>query len=179
MDMPIPIPHPQFWRRFLAATKLPDAADRYAGTVTLHDSMAALDSDVEMILSGSKTATSALLAEYHATRQAHPRLGGLSILVDEDGTPFAVIETIEVVVERFSEVDDAFARAHGAGQSLKSWRRHCRSAFAARARELGAPFGEETELVCQRFRLVYTSPEAAAHSQQTAGASYDAGENGT
>jgi uncharacterized protein YhfF len=156
-----PIPHPNFWRNFLAATDISDATSRLYGTTTADDSMAAADEAVQQILSGDKTASSALLAEYQATNRPAPQVGSLSILVGEDGSPVAVVETTAVSIERFCDVDDQFARAHGPGQSLKSWRRQCRSAFAARARSMGTPFGEESELICHRFRVVYAAPGAA------------------
>jgi uncharacterized protein YhfF len=156
-----PIPHPNFWRNFLAATDISDANSRLYGTTTADDSMAAADEAVQQILSGDKTASSALLAEYRATNRPAPQVGDLGILVDEDGSPVAVVETTSVSIERFCDVDDQFARAHGPGQSLKSWRRQCRSAFAARARSMGTPFGEDSELICHRFRVVYVAPGAA------------------
>jgi uncharacterized protein YhfF len=153
MDMAIP--HPKFWRRFLATTDIADADARFHDLTTADESMAGSDDAVQQILSGDKTASSALLAEYQATNKPLPRSLGLSILVDDDQTPVAVLETVEVTIARFCDVDDLFARKHGVGQSLKSWRRQCRAAFAARARVLGSPFGEESELICHRFRVVF------------------------
>jgi uncharacterized protein YhfF len=157
-----PIPHPDFWRRFRAKNPIADADARFYDTVHGDDSMAVPGDGVDMILSGDKTASSALLADYRASGRGLPRQFDLSILLDSEDRPVAVIETVEIVVERFAEIDDSFARAHGGGQSLKSWRRQCRAAFAPRARQLGTPFGEETELVCHRFRVVYVPRDDAA-----------------
>ena len=156
-----PVPHPHFWKQFLDATATDptDAQSRFYGTLHPGDSMAGFDDSVELVLSGDKTASSALLAEYTAAGRRPPEPSALSIVLDQDGAPVAVIETLAVAIERFAEVDDAFARAHGDGQTLKSWRRHCRAACAARARALGAPFGESTELFCHRFRVVF-APES-------------------
>jgi uncharacterized protein YhfF len=174
--MEVAIPHRAFWRRFRADTGIADADARFAGTLEVPETMGGLDGDLELVLSGDKTASSALLADYREAGIALPKVFGLTILVDPAGNPCGVIETLELTVERFSEIDDSFARAHGAGQSLKSWRRQCRSAFAARARALGAPFGEDTEMVCHRYRLVYTPRgDAGAHGHADAVAAGDCG----
>jgi uncharacterized protein YhfF len=149
------IPYPEFWREFLATTNIQDADTRFHDVTHADDSMASMADAVQQILSGDKTAGSALLADYEATGREPPPRRGLSILVDESDSPIAVLETLESTITRFSDVDDAFARAHGQGQSLKSWRRQCRAAFAARARALGTPFGEDSLLVCHRFRVVF------------------------
>jgi uncharacterized protein YhfF len=149
------IPFPEFWREFLATTGIQDANARFHDVTHADDSMASMTDAVQQILSGDKTAGSALLADYEATGRVPPPRRGLSILLDGSDAPVAVLETMEAIIAPFADMDDAFARAHGPGQSLKSWRRQCRAAFAARARALGTPFGEDSLLVCHRFRVVF------------------------
>jgi uncharacterized protein YhfF len=175
--MEMPIAHRSFWRRFVSATNTTDADTRYAGSFDDINSQELTPDELEQILGGSKTASSGLLAEFRASGRRLPREHDLTILLDEAGRPVAVIETLELTIEKFAEVDDSFARAHGAGQSLKSWRRHCRASFAARARTLGAPFGEDTELVCHRFRVVFD--DTAGEGDGAAMLACNIGENGT
>ncbi len=175
--MEMPISHRRFWRRFVAETDIVDADARYAGSFDDINSQELTPDELEQIRTGDKTASSGLLAEFRASGRRLPREHDLTVLLDEAGTPMSVIETLELIIEKFADVDDSFARAHGEGQSLKSWRRHCRASFAARARALGAPFGEDTELVCHRFRVVFD--EAAGPADDAGALTCDIGAHGT
>ena len=156
-------PHVDFWKRFVAVTDVPDAAARSFHVLRIGEGRASADEAAALIVSGAKTATTSLKLDYELSGDSLPTVGMLSIVEDGAGRPVAVIETTEVVVERFSEIDDAFARSYGEwGGSLKSWRRQCRANYAARCRNLGRPFGEDTELVCERFRLVFRAAAGVA-----------------
>jgi uncharacterized protein YhfF len=116
---------------------------------------------VRAILDGEKTATASLLLEYELDpSEALPTVGERSAVVDSDGSPVAVIETIEVRIVRFSEIDGAFARDEGEGfETVEDWRRaHVRFWEGA---EMRAALGrtdfrveDDTPVVAERFRLV-------------------------
>jgi uncharacterized protein YhfF len=160
------VPHHEFWRRFVAQADIPDAAQRFFNVLRIGDSKASADEAAELILSGAKTATTSLKLDYDVNSETLPEEGMLSIVEDGSGRPVAVIETTEVMVERFCEIDDAFARSYGEwGGSLKSWRRQCRANYAPRCRSLGQPFSEDTELVLERFRLVFRPSAASVGSR--------------
>ena len=106
---------------------------------------------VELILSGEKTAGAGLVLDYEAEREKIPEAGDLSVLLDYDDNAVAVLETTEVRVVRAADVDEQFARDEGEGfESVADWREAHERFFEA------YPFDDDTQVVCERFRLVRT-----------------------
>jgi uncharacterized protein YhfF len=154
--------HQEFWKKFVAQSAVPDAAEKYFNTRRVGDTKAAGDEAAQLVLSGAKTAASSLRMVYEIAGEPLPEKGSLSIFEDGSGRPVAVIETTDVVIDKFFEIDDAFVRAYGEwGGSLKSWRRQCRAHYSPICRSLGRPFSEETEMVLERFRVVFKMAAAS------------------
>lgn len=79
---------------------------------------------VSLILSGAKTATASLLADYTETGEPLPRIGDRSVLVDSDNRPVAVLATTDVDVLGIGDVTDRQAADEGEGFSnAVEWRR--------------------------------------------------------
>jgi uncharacterized protein YhfF len=79
-----------------------------------------------------------------------PVLGERSLVLDGSGRPACIIETTEVTIRRFDEVDGAFAHEEGEGnRTLESWRRNHEIFF----RRNGV-FSEDMLLYCERFHVV-------------------------
>ena len=118
------------------------------------------DQLVAAILSGSKTTTTALMADYEHEREPLPHPGLREAVVDSAGDRVAVIETTAVRVVRLAEVDLAHALGEGEGYgSVAEWRagheRFWHSAEMRRA--LGDPaftVGDDTLVVASEFRLI-------------------------
>jgi uncharacterized protein YhfF len=89
-----------------------------------------------------------------------PVVGERTAVVDSQGRRVAVIETTEMSVVPFADVDLDFARDEGEGfESVADWRRaHIRFWQSAELRaELGDPdfrVRDDTLVVAERFRLV-------------------------
>jgi uncharacterized protein YhfF len=72
------------------------------------------------------------------------------VMLDGSGRPRAILETVELTLRRFNEVDAAFAYDEGEGdRSLVHWRRAHRQYF-----ERQGQFDEAMLLNCKRFRVV-------------------------
>ena len=109
-----------------------------------------------LVLSGRKRATAGAVPDLQATDEPIPTPGSLSIVVDGRGQPACVIRTEAVDVRPFREVDADFAAAEGEGDgTLTSWRRDHAAFFARRAEAVGFRFDEDTQVVCERFALIY------------------------
>jgi len=74
------------------------------------DSPALADELAGLVLAGTKTATC-----WAASDGQQTEIGKRMILVSGSGRPLAIIETVELVRRRFSEVDVAFAHDEGEG----------------------------------------------------------------
>ena len=78
------------------------------------------------------------------------------MILDGNDEPLCIIETTEVEVRRFDEVDGRFAYEEGEGdRSLEYWRREHRRFFARTLPGIGRRFSEDMPLVCERFRVIY------------------------
>ncbi len=102
------------------------------------------------MLSGEKTATSSLAADYPVP----PRPGDHAVVTELDGTPRAAIEYLSVDGMRFGEADEAFARAEGDG-TLANWQAIHRRFYGTRCAAHGLVLDDGTELLRIFFRRVY------------------------
>jgi uncharacterized protein YhfF len=112
---------------------------------------------LDLVLAGTKTATAGLV--WGADEAGTPKPGGYSLITDFAGTPHCVLQTMEVRVLPFDQVDPAFAYDEGEGdRSLAFWRDAHWSYFGRRCAELGRQPAPDMPVFCERFRLVYPGP---------------------
>ncbi|MBI9000272.1 ASCH domain-containing protein [Corynebacterium sp. CCM 8864] len=119
------------------------------------------DALIAAILRGDKTATSTLLRE-HEAEGTDPRalVDTREVVVDSDDRPVCVIETTDVAIRPFGDVDDEFARAEGEGYTTaREWASaHRKFWHSTEYREaIDDPhftISEDTPVVCARFRVV-------------------------
>jgi uncharacterized protein YhfF len=117
------------------------------------------DQLVAAIVTGSKTTTTGLVADYEIENEPLPRPGLRQAVADSAGNLAAVIETTAVRVLRLGDVDLAHALGEGEGYtSVPEWRAgHERFWHSAEMRQaLGDPdftVDDDTLVVAQTFRL--------------------------
>jgi uncharacterized protein YhfF len=118
------------------------------------------DQLVAAILSGSKTTTTGLLADYEHESEPLPRPGLREAVVDSAGDRVAVIETTGVRVVRLGDVDLAHAVGEGEGySSVAEWRagheRFWHSAeMRAALKDPQFAVNDDTLVVARSFRLL-------------------------
>ena len=109
------------------------------------DNPALADELSVLVLSGVKTATCWAAADGRSKE-----VGKRMAMLDGSGVARAVLETVELSLKRFDEVDATFAFDEGEGdRSLTFWRNAHRSYFDRRGQ-----FAEDMLLCCERFRVV-------------------------
>ena len=130
---------------------LDEARARYpdAETFTFGDSEDLCVQLLALVRAGKKTATCGALRDFQADGEAMPVVGRRDIALNWDGSPALVIETCEVTLRRFREMDEAFALDEGENEDLAGWQRDHRAYF-----ERNGGWSEDMELVCERFRMV-------------------------
>ena len=153
-----------FWNLARFHAKL-NAAPTYFGPTTLEvvpppawsfgASAEHADELLRLVLDGTKTATASALWDYEADGEALPETGSLSIILDGVGHPHALIETTDVTVTPFDEVDDEHAWLEGEGdRSLTHWRDVHERFFTEHAGH-DRGFAADMPIVLERFRVVY------------------------
>lgn len=116
----------------------------------------------ELVLRGTKAATASLLWEYGTASRRAPQTGDLSVVTDWPGAPLCVIETTDVDVRAFEDVDAEFAAAEGEGDlSLDFWRDVHWSYFGRVCQQLGRERTLKMPVVCERFRVIFVSDGAS------------------
>jgi uncharacterized protein YhfF len=146
-----------FWQAYLES--LPAESERPAAPDSVWyfaDNQATADELGELVMTGIKTATCSSLWVYEAEGEAPPAVGELSVVTNWAGDPLCVIETTEVQIRPFNEVDAQFAYDEGEGdRSLAYWRRVHTEFFTRELAEIGREPSESMPLVCERFRKVF------------------------
>lgn len=146
-----------YWEQFLASLPT-DSPYRGRGFIAegWGDGPEMADELGALIAQGAKTATCSSVWEWEAEGQTPPGLGTLTVVLDGKGDPLCIVETVEVAVRRYNEVDADFARAEGEGDlSLAYWRDAHKRFFTRTMARIGREFSEEMPLVCERFRIIY------------------------
>jgi len=114
-------------------------------TFSFGDSPELADALSSLVLAGIKRATC-----WPVTEGQQTRVGKKMVVLNGWGTPVALVETVELTVRRFDQVDGAFAFDEGEGdRTLEYWREAHRRYFTRRA-----SFAPDMLLWCERFRVV-------------------------
>lgn len=109
-----------------------------------------------LVRKGIKTATCSLLWEYEYDGDVIPEVGELSIILGGNGEPICLIETTEVQLRPYDQVDAQFAYDEGEGdRSLAYWRQAHWRFFSKVCDRIGREPEDSMPLVCERFRVKY------------------------
>ncbi len=146
-----------YWQAYLETLPAdsPVRAERYVAewfgdNPDLANELAAL------IVSGQKTATCSALWEWEAEGDPLPTVGLKTVLLNGNEEPVCIIETTEVTIKPYNQVDAQFAYDEGEGdRSLAYWREGHWRFFSRSLAQIGREPAEDMPLVCERFRVVY------------------------
>lgn len=151
----------RFWQAYLATLPPGDEPPPQPEAWSFGDHPALADELAALVLAGIKTATSSALWEHEADGEPLPQIGSLSIIQDGTGLPLAVIETVEVQIKPYDQVDADFAAAEGEDdRSLAAWREEHRRYFTRTLAAIGRQFDATMPLVCERLRVIYRRSDA-------------------
>ena len=140
------------WKSMLEAA-FPGEEHRYFLPMSIGGTPAVADSGAAAILDGSKVATSSPCWDYPDGQI--PFVGALSILLDGQARPCAIVETRRVEIIPFGAVDDDFARAYGEGdRTLAWWRSEIGEWYRTSAARHAEEFSDETPIICEWIAVV-------------------------
>lgn len=153
-------PIQRFWTGFIAQQELDPTARLYE-VFHFDDCESNANELGELVVAGTKQATASLVWTYDVQGKPRPEPGHLSIVTNWQGEPLCVIETTRVDVVPFNEVSEEFAAVEGEGDgSLRHWLAAHKSYFARECERLNRKASEDMPVMCERFKVVYLSPEA-------------------
>lgn len=146
-----------FFREYLAT--LPPEHPHHSHTFSawgFGDSSAMADELGALVVNGTKTATSSLVWEYEFDDERLPQVGDLGVVLDGHDQPIALIETIEVRIIPFNQVEEAFAYDEGEDtRTLAQWREGHWRFFHRVCQRIGREVDETMPILCERFRVIY------------------------
>ena len=154
----------ELWDEFLASgsDEASAAAGALYGSWAFGDSPDLADRLLELVIAGPKRATCESLDVYRSRGDAVPVVAEYSVVCDGTGAARCVLQTTEVRILAFEDVEAAFAADEGEGdRSLASWREDHMAYFQRELAGLGLSASPRMLLVCERFRLLYTAPSVA------------------
>jgi len=143
-----------YWETFLQATKR-DYDTKYYAVFSFGNTEELATECLELVLSGTKTATSSALPAYINNNEAQPRKNDLSIVTDWAGAPQCVIETTAVTEIKFSDMTYAICKREGEHDDLLSWQRDHRTFFIADGARSGYEFTEDMPILFEDFKVIY------------------------
>ncbi len=147
-----------FWNTFITSSgKAPEINQYSVKTEAFGNSEEMADDLLNLILLKKKTATSTALWDYEYENEDPPKIGDYTIILNGQGVPKAIIQTIKIDIMPFNEVSEAFAYKEGEGdQSLDFWRKVHEDFFRFVCDDIGKSFSEDMPVVCEEFKLVYS-----------------------
>jgi uncharacterized protein YhfF len=114
-------------------------------TFSFGDSPALAEELAALVLDGRKRATC-----WAASDGLLTEVGKRMVMLDGEGRPRAVIETVELTQRRFNEMNAQFAFDEGEGdRTLEFWEQAHRRYFTRKGQ-----FADDMLLWCERFRVV-------------------------
>jgi len=147
----------RYWRSYLATLSSGSlvrdeeyTAERFGDSPEMADRLGGL------ILSRAKTATCSALWEYETEGELIAGVGQKTVILDGNDEPLCIIETAEVEIRPYDEVDARFAHDEGEGdRSLEYWREAHWNFFSRTLPRIGREPAPGMPLVCERFRVVH------------------------
>jgi len=114
------------------------------------------DELAELVLTGTKRATTSLYESYIFEKEPIPKVGDYSIITDWEGKAKCIIQTTAINICPFKDVTEAFARREGEGdKSLDYWRDVHRHFFSLECDDMSKTFSEDMLVICEEFEVVY------------------------
>jgi uncharacterized protein YhfF len=146
-----------YWQKFLST--LPNDSPYHSRSYIAEgwgDGPEMADELGTLIAQGTKTGTCSTVWEWEAEDKPIPQVGLITIVLDGGGQPLCIVETVEVTLRNYNEVDADFARSEGEGDlSLEYWREAHRNFFSRSLAKIGREFSEDMPLVCELFKMIY------------------------
>ena len=116
----------------------------------------AQDKLAQLTLQGTKTATASSYPVYKAENEPVPSVGDYSIILDSQNQAVCIIQTTQIDIVPFYQVDEEQAYLEGEGdRTLTYWREVHRTFFESEMQSIHQKFTEDMLVVCERFKIVY------------------------
>jgi len=146
-----------YWSNYLRSLPEQDHHKTYYEAFSFGTTPQAADNLLALVLQGTKTATSMSLWELEQQGNTLWNVGDEHIVLDGAGNPRCIIQTTELRIIPFQDVDAQFAYDYGEGdKTLAWWRKEMWNYYVEDSQRLGKQAREDMPLICERFKVVYS-----------------------
>lgn len=146
-----------YWSTYLRSLPEQDRNKTYYEALSFGTTPQEADKILVLVLQGTKTATSMSLWELELQGKTLWNVGDEHIVLDGAGNPRCIIQTTELRITPFQDVDAQFAYGYGEGdQTLTWWRKEMWTYYVEDCQRLGKQAREDMPLICERFKVVYS-----------------------
>ncbi|WP_439425994.1 ASCH domain-containing protein [Oenococcus alcoholitolerans] len=144
-----------FWQRAKKALDFPERLE-YDNAYSFGDSSKEADRLGRLVIDRIKAAASSSYDICKKEGGDLPKTDQLDIILGSD-KPLAVISNYQVMVVKFSEVDQRQAYLEGEGdRSLSNWQNIHRPLFKKEYKSNGLEFTDDSKLILERFHMLYS-----------------------
>ena len=144
----------QFWERFCTQTHRPLDTACYE-VFYFDDDEVTANELCERVLMGKKRATCSSYDYYLNENISMPKIGDLSLFTDWEGHPKGVIQTTNIEILAFEDVDKERFEREGEDDTLETWRDGHLRYFRPQVPD----FNMKSKVVFEDFDLIYTENE--------------------
>ena len=142
----------ELWNIFIKQNDLPEITSDYDAW----SFGSSADELAQLVVSGTKTATSSAYPLYDLKNEPLPKTDAYSVILDSKGNAVCVIKTTKVTVIPFDEITEEHAYQEGEGdRSLTHWRGVHEKFFTKALNKVGLHFTSDMKVVCEEFSVVY------------------------
>ncbi|PCJ22682.1 MAG: RNA-binding protein [Flavobacteriales bacterium] len=111
----------------------------------------------DLVMKKIKQATCSSLISFEKENEPLPKVGDIDIITNWNGEALAIIETTEVTLITYHQIDESFAIAEGEGdKSLAYWKKVHWDFFKRELAEFGESPSEGMMLIAQKFKTIYS-----------------------
>jgi uncharacterized protein YhfF len=145
----------QFWNE-AASSRFQLQGKHYYEAFYFGNTESSANSLAVLVLQGQKTATSSLLWTLEQENRPMLQVGDYSIVTTWDKVPVCIVETIELRILPFKDVDAQFAYDYGEGdRTFAWWKKHIWDYYVQECAAIGRQATEDMPILCERLRVVY------------------------
>ena len=114
------------------------------------------DELAELVIKGTKKATTSLYYWYEDGKERLPQVGSYSVVLDSKENAVCIIQTTKVYIVPFCEVSKEHALKEGEGDlSLAYWQRVHEEFFSSELESEKINFSDKLRVVCEEFKLIF------------------------
>ena len=147
----------EFWKSYLKSTNQSEESAVYSGELVFEDSGFVGQSQLSMVLSGSKTAIFTPLDSIEINLEKIPVAGEVYVVLDSKDEPCCIIEVTDVNIVPFNEISWDLAKRDGENENLTEWQDKMRENLEDEADLCGFEAREDSKIVCEIFKVTFKS----------------------